>query len=121
MREYTRPAMPSMPPTEEVDVAVEVFRMLGDGTRLRLLWLMREGEVTVQQLTAAVGKPQGLVSQHLAKLRMTRLVSTRRHGNRVYYRLANDHVAHLVTDGIHHAQHAGPGVPEHHQPGGEHR
>jgi ArsR family transcriptional regulator len=90
--------------------------MLADSTRLRLLWLMREGEVPVGDLTEAVQKPQALVSQHLGKLRMARLVSTRRQGNHVYYRLANEHVAQLVTDGIHNAEHAGPGVPEHHQP-----
>lgn len=91
--------------------------MLADATRLRLLWLMSDREVSVRDLTEAVAKPQSLVSQHLGKLRMARLVSTRREGNHVFYRIANDHVAQLIVDGIHNAEHAGPEVPAHHQNG----
>lgn len=101
---------------EQVDLAVEVFRMLADATRLRLLWALLDGEAPVLWLAEHVGKPQAAVSQHLAKLRMARLVTTRRQGSQVFYQLANDHVRHLVVDGIHHAEHAGPGTPAHHAP-----
>jgi ArsR family transcriptional regulator, zinc-responsive transcriptional repressor len=104
-----------LPDEDQVDLAVEVFRMLADPTRVRLLWLLREGEQPVGALTESVAKPQALVSQHLAKLRLARLVTTRRQGSHVFYRLANEHVAQLVADAIHHAEHAGPGVPRHHQ------
>lgn len=104
------------PAQEQVDVAVEVFRMLADATRLRLLWALLDGEAPVLRLAEHVGKPQAAVSQHLAKLRMARLVTTRRQGSQVFYQLANDHVRHLVVDGIHHAEHAGPGTPAHHAP-----
>ena len=104
-----------LPEDESVDLAVEVFRMLADATRLRLLWLMTDGEVGVGDLATALGKPPALVSQHLAKLRMARLVLTRRSGNQVFYRLANDHVRQLVADGLFHAEHLAPGVPAHHQ------
>lgn len=103
-----------MPDDEQVDTAVEVFRMLADATRLRLLWVMRDTEVAVGELCQVVDKPQALVSQHLGKLRMARLVTTRRQGNQVFYRLANTHVAQLVTDGIFNAEHASPGLPPHH-------
>lgn len=93
---------------------MEVFRMLADATRVRLLWLLQPGESSVADLTAGVGKPQALVSQHLAKLRMAHLVTTRRQGSHVYYRLANGHVSQLVADAIYNAEHAGPGVPAHH-------
>ncbi|MCH1865450.1 metalloregulator ArsR/SmtB family transcription factor [Nocardioides sp. CFH 31398] len=104
-----------LPDEEGVDLAVEVFRMLADATRLRLLWLMTTDEVGVGDLAAALDKPPALVSQHLAKLRMARLVQTRRAGNQVFYRLANDHVRQLVTDGLFHAEHLAPGVPPHHR------
>jgi len=104
-----------LPEDDQVDLAVEVFRMLADATRVRLLWLLRAGELSVRDLTEGVAKPQALVSQHLAKLRMARLVTTRRQGSHVYYRLANDHVAQLVSDAIFNAEHAGPGIPLHHQ------
>jgi DNA-binding transcriptional ArsR family regulator len=61
-----------------------------------------------------VGKSPAAVSQHLAKLRMTRLVQTRREGTTVFYRLQNDHIAQLVTDAVHNAEHSGPDVPGHH-------
>lgn len=105
-----------LPEPEQVDLAVEVFRMLADSTRIRLLWTLLDGEAPVLQLAEQVGKPQAAVSQHLAKLRMARLVSTRRQGSQVFYQLANDHVRQLVVDGIHHAEHSGPGTPAHHTP-----
>lgn len=105
----------TLPEEESVDLAVEVFRMLADGTRVRLLWLLLDGESPVGDLAADVDKPQAAVSQHLAKLRMARLVTTRRQGNQVFYQLANDHVHQLVIDAVHHAEHAGPGVPAHHR------
>jgi DNA-binding transcriptional ArsR family regulator len=106
---------------DHVDVAVEIFRMLADRTRVRILWTLMGGELPVGDLTVALDRPQALVSQHLAKLRMARLVTTRRDGSRVYYRLSNEHVRALVRDGLHHAEHAVPGVPVHHQSPSEHR
>ena len=88
--------------------------MLADGTRVRLLWALIDQEMSVNELAAAVGKLPAAVSQHLAKLRMSRLVATRREGTSVFYRLENHHVAQLVTDAVHNAEHAGPGVPGHH-------
>jgi ArsR family transcriptional regulator, zinc-responsive transcriptional repressor len=100
---------------EQVDLAVETFRMLADATRIRLLWALLGGEMAVNDLAAVVGKPAAAVSQHLAKLRMSRFVQTRRHGTQVFYRVENDHVRQLVRDAVHNAEHAGPGVPQHHQ------
>lgn len=103
-------------PAEQVDLAVEVFRLLADGTRVRLLWALMDGELPVNQLAHRVDKPGPSVSQHLAKLRMARLVRTRRDGNQIYYRLENDHIARLVRDAVHNAEHAAAdGVPEHHR------
>jgi len=102
-------------PLDQVDLAVEIFRMLADATRLQLLWALVERELSVNELAEQVGKPAPSVSQHLAKLRMARLVRTRREGVQVFYRLENDHVAQLVTDAVHNAEHGGPGVPGHHQ------
>ncbi|GAB3301755.1 metalloregulator ArsR/SmtB family transcription factor [Geodermatophilus aquaeductus] len=88
--------------------------MLADGTRIRLLWALIGRELPVNELAAEVGKPPTAVSQHLAKLRMTRLVQTRRAGTQVFYRLENDHVAQLVTDAVHNAEHSGSEPPAHH-------
>ena len=70
--------------------------MLADGTRVELLWALLDDELPVNELAAVVGKPPAGVSQHLAKLRMARLVRTRRQGTRVFYRIENSHVRQLV-------------------------
>ena len=102
-------------PVEQAELAAEVFRMLADSTRVRLLWAMLDRELSVNELASLVGKPAPSVSQHLAKLRMARLVRPRREGTQVFYTVENDHVARLVRDAVFNAEHAGPDVPRHHQ------
>ena len=104
-----------LPDPEQVDLAVEVFRMLADPTRVRILWVLLDQERSVNEISEVLGKPQSAVSQHLAKLRLARLVLPRRQGVQVFYQVANDHVRQLVADAVHHAEHAGPGVPAHHR------
>ncbi|WP_099021036.1 ArsR/SmtB family transcription factor [Mycolicibacterium palauense] len=101
--------------TDQVNLIVEVFRMLADATRIQVLWAMTGGEMSVNELAERVGKPPPSVSQHLAKLRMARLVRTRRAGTTIYYSLENEHVRQLVLDAVFNAEHAGPGVPSHHR------
>lgn len=106
----------SPPPEEQVDLAVEVFRMLSDATRFRLLWALRNSELSVNELAVAVGRSPAGVSQHLAKLRMARLVRTRKNGTQVIYRIENSHVRQLVEDAAFHVEHAtSAAVPEHHR------
>ena len=105
-------------PDDQVDLVVEVFRMLADGTRVQILWALVAGELSVGDLAAHIGKPAPGVSQHLAKLRMARLVRTRRDGTTIFYSLENDHVRQLVTDAVFNAEHAGPDLPGHHRDAG---
>lgn len=102
-------------PDDQVDLVVEVFRMLSDSTRIQVLWALVSREMSVNDLAAHVGKPAPSVSQHLAKLRMARLVRTRREGTTIFYTLGNEHIAQLVTDAVYNAEHAGPGIPGHHR------
>lgn len=89
--------------------------MLADPTRVQVLWALVGTELSVNDLAEHVGKPAPSVSQHLAKLRMARLVRTRRAGTTIFYSLENDHVRQLVCDAVFNAEHAGPGVPAHHR------
>src|SRR5690349_20892428 len=107
--------VPASIPDDEVNLIVEVFRMLADPTRFRLLWALTGGELSVSELAEQVDKPAPSVSQHLAKLRMARLVRTRREGTTIFYSLENEHVSQLVADAVFNAEHAGPGVPAHHR------
>jgi DNA-binding transcriptional ArsR family regulator len=102
-------------PGDQVDLVVEVFRMLADATRVQVLWALVSREMSVNDLATHIGKPAPSVSQHLAKLRMARLVRTRRDGTTIFYSLDNDHIGQLVTDAVFNAEHAGPGVPGHHR------
>lgn len=102
-------------PDDQASLIVEVFRMLADTTRVQVLWALTDREMSVSELAGHVGKPAASVSQHLAKLRMARLVRTRREGTTIFYSLENDHVRQLVIDAVFNAEHAGPGIPRHHR------
>jgi DNA-binding transcriptional ArsR family regulator len=101
-------------PTDQVALSVEVFRMIAEGTRIQILWVLIDREMSVNELAETIGKPGPSVSQHLAKLRMARLVRTRREGTQVFYQLENEHVRQLILDAVHNAEHAGPATPPHH-------
>lgn len=102
------------PDSEYVELAVEVFAMLADATRVRLILALRHGELPVNALAEKTGKSAAAVSQHLAKMRLARMVSTRQEGTRVYYRLQDGHAWELVADAIHQAEHALGTAPHHH-------
>lgn len=98
-----------------VELAVEVFTMLADATRVRIVLALQDGELSVNTLADLVGKSPTAVSQHLAKLRLARIVATRHEANRVYYRLANEHARRLVADAIDQAEHSVDDHPGHHR------
>ena len=100
-----------------VELAAEIFSMLADATRVRIVLALRDGELSVNHLADIVDKSPPSVSQHLARLRLARIVSTRQVGTHVFYRLTNEHASHLVTDAIFQAEHALSNTPAHHQSG----
>jgi DNA-binding transcriptional ArsR family regulator len=98
-----------------VELAVEIFKMLADPTRIRIVLALRDGELSVNTLANVVRKAPAAVSQHLAKLRLARMVTTRHEANRVFYRLANEHAHQLVTGAVFQAEHSIEDQPRHHQ------
>lgn len=100
---------------EMVAETVAMFRLLADETRVRLIWALLDAELSVGELAEAVGKPAAAVSQHLAKLRLARLVSTRRDGTFMYYRIDNGHVTQFLVDALRHTEHGLTPTPRHHQ------
>ena len=102
------------PDSQFVELAVEVFAMLADATRVRIILALRDGELPVHQLAEMVHKSPAAVSQHLAKMRLGRIVAARQDGTRVFYRLENEHAQRLVTDAIFQAEHSLGGTPRHH-------
>jgi DNA-binding transcriptional ArsR family regulator len=85
-------------PEGDLELLAAVFRLLGDPTRLRLLHaLLEAGELCVCDLAAATGILEATVSQSLRLLRASEVVSSRRDGRLVYYRLVDDHVRMLLV------------------------
>jgi ArsR family transcriptional regulator len=75
------------PAIRDLDALTDVYAALADSTRLRILALLREGEVCVCHIHGALNSPQPTVSRHLAYLRKAGLVDARRDGVWMHYRL----------------------------------
>lgn len=101
------------PTGDQVSLAASTLKLLADPTRLRIVWALLHGEHSVNELADHVGAQPAAVSQHLAKLRLTRLVKTRRQGNHVFYQAENEHVRRLVEEALFHADHLAGGLPDH--------
>ena len=77
---------------ERAREASEFLKALSHESRLLLLCILAEGECSVSELESILGERQSTVSQQLARLRLDRLVTTRREGKTIYYSLADDNV-----------------------------
>jgi DNA-binding transcriptional ArsR family regulator len=83
----------------------EIFRALGDPTRVRILHALAASELCVCDLAAILGMSQSAVSHQLRLLRSLRLVRNRREGRMVYYALDDDHIEKLLAQGLDHVAH----------------
>lgn len=77
--------------------AADLLRVLANEHRLEVLCALREGELSVGELTRRVGLSQSALSQHLARLRADGAVATRRVGQTIFYRIADDEVLALLA------------------------
>jgi len=90
-----------------VDTA-ETFKVLGDPTRMRLLYALAQRELCVCDLSAVLGMTQSAISHQLRVLRSARLVKYRKVGKIVYYALADAHVTQFIDVGVDHARESAP-------------
>jgi DNA-binding transcriptional ArsR family regulator len=102
------------PTSAQLEAATATLKLLADRTRLQIVWALLHGEHSVGELASHVGMAGPAVSQHLAKLRLAGLVTTRRDGNRIFYAAVNEHVLRLVTEALFHADHLTSAAPTHH-------
>lgn len=100
--------------SQYVDLAAEVFALLSDPTRIRIILALRQGEMPVGELAERVGKAPTAVSQHLAKLRWAKVVQARQDGTRMFYSTIDEHARQLVMHAVFQAEHVVDGVPAHH-------
>ena len=74
-------------PSPDLEPLAGLFKLLSDGTRLRILMLLAKGERNVSSLCDELKLPQPTVSHHLGLLRMKHIINNRRHGKQVFYGL----------------------------------
>src|SRR5262245_57363497 len=87
-----------------VAALAEIFKTLGDTTRVRILDALSRDEVCVCDLAGVLGLTESAVSHQLRLLRSLRLVKARRQGRHIYYALADHHVVRLCEQGLEHVQ-----------------
>ena len=104
---------PVTPGPELLESAAGTLRMLAEPTRLHLLWQLAQGPKSVTELVDEALVPRTVVSQHLAKLRLSGLVDTRKDGRHVIYSLHDGHLVRLIQETINLADHQVTGEPTH--------
>ena len=76
----------------------ETFKVLGDETRLRIFEVLGKEELCVSEIAEKTGISESAVSHQLRILRLANLVSSRKAGKKVFYRIADKHVGHMIED-----------------------
>jgi len=84
----------------------QIFQVMSDPTRLRIISILAQSELCVCDLAAALNMTQSAVSHQLRVLRITELVKVRKEGRVAWYSLDDDHVLKLFTQGLEHSGHS---------------
>ena len=92
----------TMPGEDALYDLTELFRIFGDSTRVRILYVLFESEMCVCDLAMLLGMTQSAISHQLRALKNARLVRSRREGKTVFYALADDHVKTILDQGLEH-------------------
>jgi ArsR family transcriptional regulator len=91
-----------MPDEDTLYDLTELFRIFGDSTRIRILYVLFEAEMCVCDIAMILGMTQSAISHQLRALKNARLVKGRREGKTVFYSLADDHVKTIIHQGLDH-------------------
>ncbi len=100
--ELLRTVREKLPPEEQLYDLAELFKVFGDSTRMRILFVLFEAEVCVCDLAEALSMTDSAVSHQLKILKQNKLIKSRRAGRSVFYSLADDHVRTIVSQGMEH-------------------
>ena len=93
-----------MPQEEELYDLAELFKVFGDSTRIRILFVLFEAEVCVCDLAQALNMTQSAVSHQLRILKQNKLVKSRREGKSIFYSLSDSHVRTIIDQGREHIE-----------------
>lgn len=91
-----------LPGLEEITELAEIFRLMGDPSRLRIVLTCLHGPVPVNEIAEFLCLSQSLVSHHLRLLRAARILKAERRGKQVFYCAADDHVRGVLEDMVEH-------------------
>ncbi len=94
----------AMKSPEAVTALAETFKLLGDPTRIKIAFALSREELCVCDLANLLDVSQSAVSHSLRALRQMKLVAFRKEGKIAYYRLDDDHIAHLLDEGFGHIE-----------------
>jgi DNA-binding transcriptional ArsR family regulator len=93
-----------MPADETIQAVVDIFKVLSDPTRIKIIFALSRAELCVCDLAALLGLSVSAVSHQLRLLRSLRLVKYRKEGRLAYYSLDDDHTGHLLHEVLEHVQ-----------------
>ena len=102
--EIIRRVEPDMPEEEKLYDLAELFKIFGDTTRIRILYVLFEAEMCVCDIAEVLSMTQSAISHQLRLLKQAKLVKNRREGKTVYYSLADDHVRTIIDQGMEHIE-----------------
>ena len=94
----------TMPEETELYDLAELFKVFGDSTRIRILFVLFEAEVCVCDLAEALHMTQSAISHQLRILKQNKLVNSRREGKSIFYSLADGHVRTIIAQGRAHIE-----------------
>lgn len=94
----------NMPPEEELQDLAEFFKVFGDGTRLKILYVLLTSEMCVYDIAAVLNMSQSAISHQLRVLKQMDLVKNRREGKTIFYSLADSHIVTILSQGLDHIE-----------------
>ena len=92
----------NMPDEEVLYDLAELFKIFGDSTRIKILYVLNESEMCVCDIARLLGMTQSAISHQLQVLKKSKLVKYRREGKTVFYSLADSHVRTILGQGMEH-------------------
>lgn len=93
-----------MAPLDQLFDLADLFKALGDSTRIRVLNALLHSELCVCDLVEVIGMTQSAISHQLRVLRGAKIVKYRKEGKNVFYSLDDDHIRQLIEDGLDHVK-----------------
>ena len=90
------------PDLEVLFELADLFKVFGDSTRLRVMYALFDGELSVTAIADSLGMEQSTISHQLRVLRQNKLVRVRREGQQIYYALDDEHVEKIIQMGLDH-------------------